>query len=199
MNSAAVEYRYYQNHTDLKSILTEHYLTFEAVCSSEGRGQLPGVVARTFDAFFNCGEISKGFALVSCKDCKNFDTCGFSCKKRGFCPRCASRRGTSHTIHLMDYIFPKVPVRQWVVTFPPQIRYLMAIRREVPGIVHRITEHEISLSYQRRARKAGLTKTTSGSVSFMHMTGSGLNLAPHFHILFMLNGHRCIKRLLVTN
>ena len=50
----------------------------------------------------------------------------FSCKGRGFCPSCGGRRMTERAAHLVDEVLPPVPVRQWVLTLPYRLRYLLA-------------------------------------------------------------------------
>ncbi len=55
----------------------------------------------------------------------------FSCKGRGFCPSCAGRRTAERTADLVDDVFPPVPVRQWVISFPPRVRYLLAWDHEL--------------------------------------------------------------------
>jgi hypothetical protein len=36
----------------------------------------------------------------------------------GFCPSCCGRRMAELAAHLTEHIFPDVPGRQWVITFP---------------------------------------------------------------------------------
>src|SRR5207237_10737670 len=50
----------------------------------------------------------------------------FSCKRRGFCPSCGGRRMAELAAHLVDAVLPHVPVRQWVLTLPYRLRYLLA-------------------------------------------------------------------------
>jgi hypothetical protein len=47
----------------------------------------------------------------------------FSSKGRGFCSSCGGRRMTEPAAHLVEYEFPDVPVRQWVLSLPPRVRY----------------------------------------------------------------------------
>jgi hypothetical protein len=49
-----------------------------------------------------------------------------SCKGRGFCPRCGGRRMAERSAHLIDHVFADVPVRQWVLSLPHRLRYLLA-------------------------------------------------------------------------
>ena len=60
------------------------------------------------------------------------------------------------TAHLMDAVFPPVPVRQWVLTLPHRLRYALAwnhdLCRAVVGVYVRAV-----LGYLRRsARQAGV-------------------------------------------
>jgi hypothetical protein len=85
---------------------------------------------------------------------------------------------------LLDEVFPEVPIRQWVLSFTFQLRFLLARYPEligkVLGIVYRtLATHLI--------KKAGFTKATaqSGSVTLIQRFGSALNLNVHFHMLFL--------------
>lgn len=50
----------------------------------------------------------------------------FSCKSRALCPSCGGRRMTERAAHLVDHVFPRVPVRQWVLSLPYRLRYRLA-------------------------------------------------------------------------
>lgn len=66
----------------------------------------------------------------------------FSCKRRGICPSCGARRMAQTAAHLVDHVIPRVPVRQWVLSFPIPLRILLAadpqLLSEVLQIVHRV-------------------------------------------------------------
>lgn len=77
-----------------------------------------------------------------------------------------------------------VKIWQWVLSFPFQLRFLLArhpeLMSKVLGIVYRtLSTHLI--------KKAGYTKTSAqtGSVTLIQRFGSALNLNVHFHILFL--------------
>ena len=59
----------------------------------------------------------------------------FSCKKRGFCPSCGARRMAETAALLSDEVFPDVPLRQWVISFPLALRYLFAAHPQAMGKV----------------------------------------------------------------
>ncbi len=57
----------------------------------------------------------------------------FSCKRRGFCPSCGARRMAESAALLIDEVFPKEPIRQWVLSFPFQLRFLLARHPQLMG------------------------------------------------------------------
>ncbi|MFT6331257.1 MAG: hypothetical protein ACJAYN_003207 [Bermanella sp.] len=50
----------------------------------------------------------------------------FSCKRRGFCPSCGARRLAETAALLVDDVLPHKPIRQWVLSFPYLLRFLLA-------------------------------------------------------------------------
>ena len=85
---------------------------------------------------------------------------------------------------LSDEVFPDVPLRQWVISFPFPLRYLFAAHPhamgKVLGIVHRVISSHL-------IHKAGhsLKEGATGAVTLIQRFGSALNLNIHFHILFL--------------
>ncbi len=70
--------------------------------------------------------LEHGFLRVRCDKCHFERLVAFSCKKRGFCPSCSARRVAETAALLSDEVFPDVPLRQWVISFPFPLRYLFA-------------------------------------------------------------------------
>jgi hypothetical protein len=60
----------------------------------------------------------------------------FSCKGRAVCPRFGGRRMAERAAHLVDDVFPIVPVRQWVLSPPasPAVRARMGPRAVPRGL-----------------------------------------------------------------
>ena len=85
---------------------------------------------------------------------------------------------------LIDEVFPKVPIRQWVLSFPFQLRFLLARHPELMGQVLGIVYRTLSTHL---IKKTGYTKATAqtGSVTLIQRFGSALNLNVHFHMLFL--------------
>ncbi len=130
-----------------------------------------------FEDYLKCGRLKHGFLRVRCDTCHSERLVAFSCKKRGFCPSCGARRMAESAALLVDAVFPKQPVRQWVLSFPYPLRFLFASRPaimgQVLGIVYRcIATHLIN--------KAGYCRKEAhtGAVTLIQRFGSALNLKP---------------------
>jgi len=87
--------------------------------------------------------------------------------------------------HLVDHVLPQVPVRQWVISFPWALRYLLARRPSLLSQVRRIFLRAVFGFYGQRAQQAGLNRGRTGAVSRIQRFGSALNLNPHLHTLVM--------------
>lgn len=85
---------------------------------------------------------------------------------------------------MVDEVLPEQPMRQWVLSFPFQLRFLFASRPaimgQVLGIVHRVIATHL-------IKKAGHTHATvcTGAVTLIQRFGSALNLNIHYHMLFL--------------
>lgn len=84
---------------------------------------------------------------------------------------------------LADEVLPERPLRQWVLSLPHALRFLLASDPAaltlVLGVVYRtISRHLID--------QAGVTRATdaTGAVTLVQRFGSALHLNVHFHVLF---------------
>ena len=111
--------------TLLYQIIETYYPEFLAYMESQGK-ILPTHIKKEFDAYLKCGRLEYGFLRVRCEECHHERLVAFSCKKRGFCPSCGARRMAESAALLVDEVLPHEPVRQWVISFPFQLRYLFA-------------------------------------------------------------------------
>ena len=169
--------------TLLYRLVAKHYSKFRDRRAAEER-PLPRYVEDEFEAYLKCGRLEHGFLRLKCESCQAEKLIAFSCKRRGFCPSCGGRRMAETAALLVDNVLPRQPVRQWVLSLPFSLRYLLATRPEVVtqvlGIVYRaISGHLI--------RKAGLTRASAatGAVTLIQRFGSALNLNVHFHLLVL--------------
>lgn len=69
-------------------------------------------VRQTFRKYLECGIFAHGFACARCADCAHDYFVAYSCKGRGVCPSCNTRRMVETAAHLTDHVFPRLPVRQ---------------------------------------------------------------------------------------
>jgi hypothetical protein len=85
---------------------------------------------------------------------------------------------------LADAVLPNEPMRQWVLSFPFQLRFLLASYPELMGKVLGIVYRTLATHL---LHEAGFSKTTAhtGAVTLIQRFGSALNLNVHFHMLFL--------------
>ncbi len=178
----------------------EHYPVFTEQLTTQGTA-LPGYVQQEFEEYLKCGRLEHGFLRVRCDSCHAELLVAFSWSllripapatlvnpftspRRGFCPSCGVRRMAESAALLVDEVLPHEPMRQWVLSFPFQLRFLFASRPaimgQVLGIVYRVIATYL-------IKKAGFTKKTAqtGAVTLIQRFGSALNLNTHFHMLFL--------------
>ena len=87
--------------------------------------------------------------------------------------------------HLVERVIPRVPVRQWVLTFPFPIRFLLAYDPALCALVRRVFMRAVLGFLERGGRKAGLDSPKGGAVVHAQRFGSALNLNLHFHALIL--------------
>jgi ribosomal protein S27E len=121
--------------TVLYQLVQEHLKTFLVQVELETGAGLSEFVKEEFDAFLQSGILAHGFLRLRCADCAHEKLVAFSCKRRGFCPACGARRMAETAAHLVDDVIPRVPVRQWVLSFPIPLRLLFATHPQLLALV----------------------------------------------------------------
>jgi hypothetical protein len=171
--------------TLLHRIVREQLETFLA--QARWRDQpAPRFVEQEFRAYLRCGVLAHGFLRLHCDDCRLDRLVPFSCKRRGFCPSCGGRRMADTAAHLVDCVFPEVPVRQWVLTLPYPLRYRCAYDSRLTSAVLRVFLRALFTELRRRARQRWSTpRGHCGAVTFIQRFGSALNANLHFHTLVL--------------
>lgn len=190
--AARITARYEQRRpesTGLYRLVAEHLESFLAVArESTGRG-LPRYVERELRAYLACGIHAHGFLRARCGQCGKEQLVAFSCKRRGVCPSCNARRMCATAAHLTDRVLPDVPLRQWVLSVPFELRLLLAKRADALSAVGRIFVQEI-LRWQRAQARISdhslatlpASKVRGGAICFPQRFGGSLNLNVHYHV-----------------
>jgi hypothetical protein len=169
-----VLYRVIQGH--LESFLEHAY-------ESSGK-RLPKYVENEFRRYLECGLHAHGFARAVCETCGDELLLPFSCKLRGLCPSCNTRRMSNTAAHLLDHVIaPDVALRQWVLTVPFELRLLLAAKPDVLSAIGRIFIQEIQRWQRQQARALGVEHAEGAAVSFCQRFGSSLNLNVHWHVI----------------
>lgn len=114
----------------------------------------------------------------------------FSCKRRGFCPSCGARRIAETAAHLVDHVIARVPVRQWVLSFPIPLGLLFAADPELPAPVLQIIHWVISALLIQQAPLTHPSDT--GAVRLIQRFASAANLNIHLHCPVLNGVYRAI-------
>ena len=177
-------------HSVLHQIVVEHFETFRVQAASlrDGEG-LPRFVEQEFRDFLTCGCLASGFARFHCDNCGQDRLVPFCCKGRGFCPSCGGRRMAERAAHLVDHVFPDVPVRQcrgpqrgtragveWVLSLPYRMRYQLAWDHDVCRGVVAVLLRAVLGFLRARARDGGVEDGRGGAVTVVQRFGGALNL-----------------------
>jgi hypothetical protein len=142
----------------------------------------PEFIEKEFRRYLDCGILSRGFARVRCESCGFDRLVAFSCKGR-LCPSCWARKAADVAAHLVDRLLPEAPYRQWVLTFPWELRFLLAMDRTFLTEMLRVFQRTLFAWQRLRGRRAGIRDGRPGAVTFVQRFGSVLNLNPHLHSL----------------
>ena len=145
--------------TLLYQLVEQHHPAFRALRSEAGR-PLPGYIEQEFDAYLKCGRLEEGFLRLRCNACHAEKLVAFSCKKRGFRPSCGARRMTETAALLAEGVLPERPLRQWVLSLPHALRFLLAGDPEALTLVLAVMYRTIS---RHLIDQVGLTRATGAT------------------------------------
>ena len=179
----------YERHCPEKGLLyrtiEQNWPSFVAKCEAEHQ-PIPAFIKKEFSAYLRCGVLAYGFARIYCQECRYDRLVAFSCKKRGFCGSCLARRMSETAARLGDSIIPEIPTRQWVLSVPAPLRYLIAYDNEALNFVVRAFTGSLFSYLRKKAKRSGGEALDAqayhpGAVTFIQRFGSALNLNVHFH------------------
>ena len=190
--SPAVYHRRQPERTVLYRVVQAHLATWLALHDGGCGGHAPALTEREFRRYLECGILAHGFARARCPDCGHDFIVAYSCKGRGICPSCTTRRMVETAAHLTDHVFPRLPVRQWVLSLPKRLRYHLDDAQLQNAVLHSLL-HGIEQGLRKSLPETdGATQinTHIGAVVFIHRFGGLLNAHLHFHVL-MIDGVFC--------
>jgi hypothetical protein len=82
--------------------------------------------------------------------------------------------------HLVDHVFPPLPARQWVLSVPKRLRYILEREPRAVSAVLQIFRRVIEAHLRGTSPGAG-AQARLGAGSFVHLLGSSLNRHTHYH------------------
>lgn len=146
--------------------------------------EYPKFIRETFEKYLKCGLLEYGFVRCYCRTCQSNFLIAHSCKARGFCPSCYGRRQQEEAIFL-DRIIPNYQVRQWVLSLPYELRFIVANNSKLTSRILQIFIRSVQSWYKLKARRMGYKETVTGAITFIQRATSALALSPHFHTLLL--------------
>ncbi len=110
--------------TVLHRVVREHletWLAHHSLDDTDGFG-VPERIEREFRQYLTCGVLAHGFVRARCDGCGHDILIAFSCKGRGLCPSCNSRRMADDCKDAGGRVKqepePKLPLIWWTILFP---------------------------------------------------------------------------------
>lgn len=140
------------------------------------------IIEREFAAIAACGDLTRGFCRLECPSCKAPRVVALSCKSR-LCSSCAGRRMAEQAAYWTDRLLPAVPWRQWTLTFPWDLRRVMAFDAELTSHVLWLAMDSIGRWQRERATASGARQPRSGSLVQIQRFGDAATLNVHIHAL----------------
>ena len=137
----------YARHEPTGSLLhravSTHLESFVRFAEARSGRPLPRYVVEEFRGYLRCGVLAHGFGRARCAGCGRDMVVAFSCKLRGVCPSCGGRRMSETAADLVDCVLPEVPLRQWVLSVPFDLRLRLAAEPDALTLVARVFFEEL--------------------------------------------------------
>jgi hypothetical protein len=161
-----------------RTVQTHLATWLERTADSRPGGSAPAHVEREFRRYLECGILAHGVAR--CAECGHDFLIVYSCKGRGVCLSCNTRRMVETAAHLADHVMPRLPVRQWVLSVPKRLRYHL----QADPALQSLALHIFLSAVERGLRSAcpgADADARIGAVAFIHRFGALLNAHVHLH------------------
>ncbi len=183
--SAVTYARRQPEHTVLHRVVTARWGAAQELCRDASDGAaLPDFIVNAVQRYLGCGDLKRGMVRIHCHGCGQDLFVAVSCKVRGMCPSCDGKRMTEMSSHLVDSVLPAVPMRQWVLSLPYDLRYLLAWNMPLRSAVLSAFMRAVQRHYVQQAKMGGVANPQTGAISVVQRFNSALQLDVHFHVLF---------------
>lgn len=181
------DYRRHPAQSAIDQVVQQHLEAYLAPAGEDDcDGQrVPAYVEREFRRYLECGILACAFAQASCPECGRDFLVAFSCKGRGLCPSRNARRMAETAAHLVDHVFPPLPVRQWVLWLPKRLRWYLGREPRAISVVLHILLRVIETHLRQGSGASAHARL--GAVSCVHRFGASLNRLVHYHSC-LING-----------
>ena len=136
-----------------------------------------------FDEYLNCGILAHGCARAYCANCKHSSLIAFSCKRRGLCPSCDTKRGLIFAEHVDQNLLLALPHRHLVFTLPKRLRIYFKFNRKLCKYLY--TAAWASWSSYLSLMFPSLPLAKTGATMALHTAGDLLHFHPHIHALVL--------------
>lgn len=147
-------------------------------------GYLRPIIKEVVERYLDCGNPRCGFARIRCPDCGEERLLYFSCRSRGFCPSCHSKRREEWAEWMREELVLNVPHRQVVFTIPKMLRIFFNYKRRLLGDLCQAAVQ----SFLKYLQAITGTELRPGIVASIQTFGDRINLHPHLHFLVTEGG-----------
>lgn len=139
-------------------------------------GVLRDSVLKALDEYLNCGLLEHGAARVHCDTCDKSILVAFSCKKRGICPSCSTKRAVRFAEHISDVVLKDdhIPLHHMVFSIPKRLRSYFRYNRRLCSILFQSAWGVLEEVYSTDIAEPGAVLT-------LQTAGEALNWNPHLH------------------
>ncbi|ERO99980.1 hypothetical protein L360_04931 [Enterobacter sp. MGH 14] len=173
--------RHQPDQTLLYQLVEQHYPAFKASLEAQGQ-HLPRYIQQEFNDLLQCGRLEYGFHAGSLRGLSITSVWSPSAvNDAAFALAAVPARMAESAALLIDEVFPKEPIRQWVLSFPFQLRFLLARHPQLmgPGLEYRLSYTLNSSDQKSRLHQSLCTNWLSDSYPTLWLRAKSQCPLPH--------------------
>ena len=174
--------RRHPERTDYYRIIDSRFEGLEAIwpeCFEQKYGYLRKEVVRAIYAFLDCGIPENGVARVFCDGCGRDYFVPFSCRVRGACPSCSTKRSILFGEKIRELVRPISPLHV-TFTIPKMLRAWFRRNRK---LLKRMVQSANWAIRSYFIETLGIADGSTGGIYCVHSHGNWFNHHPHVHAL----------------